>query len=122
MSTSIVRPNQAARQPKQSSNCFRSSRISGPCSECGLHPDVLHVPLTMRGVFCERCCPACSAKPAEAAAMSKRRRTCEAYEITCHVCYCTVEIAYAAVQGNIGICPRCGSRLRIEWLEGRAAI
>ena len=67
MTNSILRPNQATRQPKQSGkNCFHSSTIRGLCGKCGVHADVLHVPLKICGAYCGAACPLRSIKPAEA--------------------------------------------------------
>jgi rRNA maturation endonuclease Nob1 len=52
----------------------------------------------------------------------RAHRTTETYELRCAWCQSLIEIAAAAVQSNIGTCPRCGSGLRIEWMEGRDSI
>lgn len=31
------------------------------CGRCGAQPVVLHVPMREKGVYCEACCPACTA-------------------------------------------------------------
>jgi hypothetical protein len=40
------------------SACVLTRRAGGRCDDCGSAPDVLHIPLRERGVFCETCCPA----------------------------------------------------------------
>ncbi len=39
----------------------------------------------------------------------------EVYEVQCHRCHSTVEIATNRVINNRANCPRCGVRLEIHW-------
>jgi hypothetical protein len=50
------------------------------------------------------------------------RHTCETYELLCDCRALVVEIECSAVQVNTGLCARCGTRLQIEWSEGRSAL
>lgn len=45
-------------------SCTQTSRVSALCSQCGTRPDVVHIPDSYLDLLCEKCCPACSAKPA----------------------------------------------------------
>lgn len=47
----------------------------------------------------------------------RKRRQFEVYELCCHICHGTVEIPCSQVRDGIGVCPRCGSRLVIQWRE-----
>jgi rRNA maturation endonuclease Nob1 len=42
----------------------------------------------------------------------------ETYQLTCHQCCSRVEIPVSVPH----VCVRCGTPLRIEWVEGRAEL
>ena len=43
-----------------SSNCLRTRRCAAPCATCGVTPDIVHMPIRERGLFCGDHCPACN--------------------------------------------------------------
>ena len=42
-------------------DCMRTSGVGRTCDRCGAKPHRAHVPLKRPGVFCESCCPICTA-------------------------------------------------------------
>ena len=53
---------------KQARDCWRTRNVSGPCSVCHAHPEVLHIPTSVKGFYCGDHCPDCkSAKAAKGA-------------------------------------------------------
>lgn len=36
--------------------CEPTSRVAGPCSKCGAHPEPMHV-TDEPGIYCAACCP-----------------------------------------------------------------
>jgi hypothetical protein len=47
-----------------SKRCYQLPYVHRLCSKCGRLSVSVHVPIEHVGYFCERCCPACSQKPA----------------------------------------------------------
>jgi len=48
-------------RPLTPADCMRA-RFAGRCAKCGAQANPTHSPTRLiRGVFCERCCPACGA-------------------------------------------------------------
>lgn len=43
--------------------CWRSAWITKPCCVCGEHPEVMHSPTRLAGIYCPAHCPACNAAP-----------------------------------------------------------
>lgn len=43
------------------SDCWRTKLISAPCQVCGARAEPIHSPLRLRGFWCEKHCPICSA-------------------------------------------------------------
>ena len=47
----------------KSSNCLRTSRVTGECSKCTVRLDVAHLPTKLSCVFCPHCRPVCNSEP-----------------------------------------------------------
>jgi rRNA maturation endonuclease Nob1 len=47
----------------------------------------------------------------------RKWRKKETFEVECWRCFGVVEVPCNTVRNNIGLCPRCGSRLEIRWRE-----
>jgi hypothetical protein len=52
-------PKTSRRSPR---DCYRSERVSTPCSVCGERPQVMHMPMNGHGFFCEELCRNCQAE------------------------------------------------------------
>ncbi len=44
-------------------------------------------------------------------------RTCEVYGLRCHLCQVNIEIPVKAVKNGAGRCPKCDTKLTINWRE-----
>ena len=66
-----------------------------------------HIPVTRTRVYGDN----------QSTCQMRQRGVNETYKLRCFRCCCEVEFATA-----LDTCPRCGTRLQIEWREGRAAI
>jgi len=52
--------------PPSQPACIKTSRVAGFCALCGKCPDTAHIVVSRW--YCAKCCPACAAAPARAAA------------------------------------------------------
>jgi len=50
-----------------SRDCMRTRGHGRTCDRCGTAPEIAHVPMRIKGVFCREHCPVCSQVAREAA-------------------------------------------------------